>query len=472
MFFNVGRLGLILITRRRARALAERASSQENLGLSPSSNEWPAPPPPVPQSRESLFHSFLRSVRSNRAEAQDQALSAIPTHSEGSSISWCSSNQSVNSQEEVILEDVVPSEINASGDNISVDSIGRNSDSSSDSEFSALGSGDLSLAPAYAEMENQVNQLCQAVEGMQASINSQSRNVSVKSSVTFPVFRGDECEDVHEFIRNYKRAGRLNGWDDVNLSLGLPLYLKGHASAWFNTLPTPDEMSFDELSEELVTHFGSGASEWRVRQALGQRRQLEKESVADYSYGLRTHCARINLPRTEWTHYFVQGLLPEIREYVVLQQPESLEVAENYAKLKESVLATSGKKEEFSPKEVSAQILEELSKAIGSKDKSPAVSAINQREPFVSKSEMKQIVRDEFRDLMGTASTRPNSFNQRYKQPFQSRGLRSRFGDAICYNCGKKGHTYYYCRSRPDPRVPRRVGNRQSYFQPKGQGGA
>ena len=63
---------------------------------------------------------------------------------------------------------------------------------------------------------------------------------------------------------------------------------------------------------------------------------------------------------------------------------------------------------------------------------------------------MKQIVRDEFRELMGTASTRPNSFNQRYKQPFQSRGLRSRFVDAICYNCGKKGHTYYYCFSRPD----------------------
>ena len=96
MFFNVGRLGLILITRRRARALAERVSSQENLGLSPSSNEWPAPPPPVPQSRESLFHSFLRSIRSNRAEAQDQALSAIPTPSEGSSISWCSSHDEIH----------------------------------------------------------------------------------------------------------------------------------------------------------------------------------------------------------------------------------------------------------------------------------------------------------------------------------------------------------------------------------------
>ena len=62
----------------------------------------------------------------------------------------------------------------------------------------------------------------------------------------FPIFRGDECEDDHEFIRNYKRAGRLNGWNEVNLALGFPLYLKGHASAWFKTLPTQDEMTFDQ----------------------------------------------------------------------------------------------------------------------------------------------------------------------------------------------------------------------------------
>ena len=58
----------------------------------------------------------------------------------------------------------------------------------------------------------------------------------------------------------------------MDLALGLPLYLKGHASAQFKTLGTPDEMSFDELSAALVHHFASEASEWRVRQALGQRR--------------------------------------------------------------------------------------------------------------------------------------------------------------------------------------------------------
>ena len=187
---------------------------------------------------------------------------------------------------------------------------------------------------------------------MQASGNSQGRNVGVKPSVTVPVFKGDECEDAHEFFRNYKRADRLNGWDDNNLALGLPLYLKGHASAWFKTLLAAEKMSFDELSEQLITHFASGASKWRVRQALGLQQQLEKESVADYSYSLPTHCARINSPRSEQTHYFVRGLLPEIQEYVILQQPENLELAENYAKLKESVFAGSSKRTDFNAKEV------------------------------------------------------------------------------------------------------------------------
>ena len=133
----------------------------------------------------------------------------------------------------------------------------------------------------------------------------------------------------------------------------------------------------------------------------------------------------------------MQGLLPEVREvYVILQQPENLESAENFAKLKESVFVGSGKRTDFNPKEVSAQILEELTKAINPKDKS--ISAVSQ-DPYVSKSELKQITRDELRELMGSASSRPSGYNQRSNQSFQSRGFRSSFEDAVCYNCGQKG---------------------------------
>ena len=40
------------------------------------------------------------------------------------------------------------------------------------------------------------------------------------------------------------------------------------------------------------------------------------------------HCARLNLPTSECTHYFVQGLKQEIREYVIIQQPENYDIAE------------------------------------------------------------------------------------------------------------------------------------------------
>ena len=294
---------------------------------------------------------------------------------------------------------------------------------------------------------DQVSQLCDAVERMRNALNSQSN--SSKLSVAFPVFTGDESEDVREFVDNYKRAARLNGWSDINLALGFPLYLKGHASAWFKTLQDADEMSFNDLADALIRHFASRASEWRIRQLLGQRRQL------------RTHCARLNLPRTEWTHCFVQGLKPEIREYVILQQPENLEVAENFAKLKESVLNNSEKAPVFDAKQMSAQIIEELSKIVSPKEE--IISAVGHHGSDINKSDIKEMIHSEFQQLMGSAAPTDRS-RQRRSPYFQSRGFRSRTGVPTCFNCGKKGHTYYHCRAKPEPRVPRYNRDRQNNY--------
>ena len=85
--------------------------------------------------------------------------------------------------------------------------------------------------------------------------------------------------------------------------------------------------------------------------------QLEKEPVSEYSYSVRTHYARLNLPTFECTHYFLHDLKPEIREYVILQQPENYETAENYARLKESVLTSCDKPQAFDKKQMSSQIV-------------------------------------------------------------------------------------------------------------------
>ena len=73
-------------------------------------------------------------------------------------------------------------------------------------------------------------------------------------------------EDVREFIDNYSRAGTLNGWDEEELELGLPLFLKKHASLRFKTLSGSGNFTFEVLSQKLVSHFQSSVTLWQVRQ--------------------------------------------------------------------------------------------------------------------------------------------------------------------------------------------------------------
>ena len=179
------------------------------------------------------------------------------------------------------------------------------------------------------QQSDHIARLCNTIEKMSiAYFSSQTSSPVSITSVAFPVFKGGENEDVHEFIDNYKRAAHLSGWSPDNLATGLFLYLRGNAAVYMRTLLGADEMSFDDLASALVKRFASGATNWRLRQTLAERVQLENESVADYAGSLRKLFARLNLLRSEWMHKFVLGLKKEISEYIILQQPGGFEKAE------------------------------------------------------------------------------------------------------------------------------------------------
>ena len=139
--------------------------------------------------------------------------------------------------------------------------------------------------------DDSVPQIFDAIRSMAVQENLWSKLV-----VSFPVFHGDKSKDVFDFLDNFKRAATLNGWLNEDMATGLPLYLKGHASAWFKSLGNVDGKAFDQLKALMTEHFASGASTWRIRQTL------EKELISEYSYSVRMHRARLNLPTSEWTH--------------------------------------------------------------------------------------------------------------------------------------------------------------------------
>ena len=105
------------------------------------------------------------------------------------------------------FENLVPAQIGPSRDDVSDDSIEGNSNISSDDELSALELGDLSLLrPMLKWKIRLIRCVGQLSECRRPLIDRLETSVLNRQ---FNVFRGHECEDVHVFITNYERAGRL-----------------------------------------------------------------------------------------------------------------------------------------------------------------------------------------------------------------------------------------------------------------------
>ena len=252
--------------------------------------------------------------------------------------------------------------------------------------------------------------------------------------VGFPLFYGDEREDVGEFLGNYRRAGWLNCWDEEKLALSLPLFLKKHASVWFKTLSGSENLTFEVLSQKLISHFESKVTLWQLRQKLEERRQLLGETVADYYYDILSFCSRLNLPKSEWLYCFVRGLRPEIRDHVILQQPADVDSALNFARLKEFV--TLGKTK-------NVQEGEECLKF----DSNP------------SKEDIKQIVRDELN--VWTETSQNNEKHRRVNRKFRSCNFPVHCGGTVFSKKPKLGR---YRNFKPNFKRLHRRNNTQNVF--------
>ena len=253
-------------------------------------------------------------------------------------------------------------------------------------------------------------------------------------AVEFPLFYGNEREDVREFIDNYSRAGRLNGWDEEKLALGLPLFLKHQASVWFKTLSGSENFTFEVLSKKLIAHFESSVTLWQVRQKLEERRQLLGETVADYYYDILSFCSRLNLPKSEWLYCFVRGLRPEIRDHVILQQPTDVDSALNFARLKE--LVTLGKSKNG----------QEVEKCWKFKSNP-------------SKEDIKQILRDELN--IWTETSQNNEKHRRVNRKFRSCNFPVHCGGTVF---GKKPKLGRYRNFKPNFKHLDRRNNTQNVF--------
>jgi len=287
-----------------------------------------------------------------------------------------------------------------------------------------------------------INMMMQEQSNESRTSAKHNKILSMKEKFIFPTFKGENNDNIEEFIRNFKRAAQLCGWSSSKQAQALPLYLKGIANQWFNSLVNKDTLSLDKLIQKLKEEFSSEGLKWRLRQNLAQRKQKANESLNIYKTDIRSHCKRLDLPKSEWLHHFVKGLTPDIKYYVILQKPRTLEQAENLARLKESVSFTAS--EAINTKAITDEIIRHVDQKLNLCAQTEARSTslaemedrgiplqTNANNKCIAKSEnIRDIVRQEIK------SVSKNSFK---------RELNVENSMTICDYSGKRGHSSYQC---------------------------
>ena len=150
-----------------------------------------------------------------------------------------------------------------------------------------------------------------------------------------PMFNG-AGDDASEFLAQFRLYADFFNWSERQRLNAFPLSLTGSARTWYFALNVTIE-NFDQLSTLFTRNFISQTDDWVLRQELGKRKQLPSESLSDYNADIRKRCIRLKIPTSEQLHYFINGLSPSLRDWVVLNQPQTIDEALSVAKIKSSV---------------------------------------------------------------------------------------------------------------------------------------
>ena len=269
----------------------------------------------------------------------------------------------------------------------------------------------------------------------------------MECDVPIPTFSGNTVEeDVILFLKGFDRVAAFYEWTDKGKALVLPLQLEGNASAWFNDTFESSAKTYDEFANALRDRFNSPTTKWILWQKLNGRKQLPTETVHEYASDLWRISQRLELSSSGHLHHFVEGLLPNLREFVFLKCPGTVEEAEELAKLKEAVMSTCESTTAIKHiSEVLSSLVVQSQRPITPK----ACAPVDQPQILPERASIDHPISEIHQDI----SKPPTPPNNRYCDQVPDNEVsinkkRVKRRKPICNYCRKRGHIASVCKQR------------------------
>lgn len=317
-----------------------------------------------------------------------------------------------------------------------------------------------SIADQSKQSHKDLSAVTSTVKELEHSGSKDAKSASALGRM--PSFSGIE-HDALEFIEQFEYYATFCKWTDKDKLAAFPLALTGSARIWLLTL-TETYDNFDQLKQLFNDRFLSKTDEWVLRKELSDRKQKLNESVMDYCADVMKRCQRLKIKAEDQMHKFIEGLLPELRDFVILREPKTLAEALNNAKIRETVKPASqlAVVTRSDLDQLQANMLNALSNVHSTVSNVNAPSFDKVR-PQIRQdridSGIESMIKDQIRQELRRERFRTNPSHDNRPLRFTQNGgfgrpTRAVNGDPLCTICSKVGHTAarcYYNRSANRP---------------------
>ena len=121
------------------------------------------------------------------------------------------------------------------------------------------------------------------------------------------------------------------------------LLMKRSADTWFSSLPTADRANFTRVTALFEEKYAPAPiSLWRKASELWSRDQKPQESVEEFYASMSRRASEVGATADMTRYAVIRGLRPELRTYVLQQNPTTITALLDAAKIAEATVVETG----------------------------------------------------------------------------------------------------------------------------------
>lgn len=185
----------------------------------------------------------------------------------------------------------------------------------------------LGRSPTQSKEEEEASE----EEDLQLEENENNRMAEQRGhQIVPPTFRDGTRKSVEEYLAQYERVAKANGWNDAKKLVILPCYLEGAALTWFENLEQqqrPEEdLTWQQVKEGMKEVFQTIARDEQMEYRLRMRMQGEEETVESYVQDVLNLCIKVDPGMNEGIkiRYILRGLKPSLLEKVMILENDTI----------------------------------------------------------------------------------------------------------------------------------------------------